>query len=266
MRKAWLLFPLLMALFSGLLQSSLTYVPERDFVINEDGAPKCLIIVGDNSANADVISASYLSQKLEECCWYYGATNGSEERIEVQVNQEDIVRLESSLSTDQIETHNLILVGGPIASDMVMQLVEKGLTTIAFWESSDGDVIHYGNAFSDTHEVIVVAGSDREKTTQAAIALINSVEWEPTPLPTWSPLQETIIQEGEESTLGGQVLQVYEIDIFKNTVSGSFDGTPFSGPVPLIVADTDDVRVQIVSTLVSSSGSHFVKILYHYYG
>jgi len=253
MRKTWLLFPLLVILFSGLLQSSLSYVPERDFVINEDGRPTYLIIVGKNAAHADAISAAYLFQTLEEC-------------IEAQVIQEDVVRVESSLSPEEIEAHNLILVGGPIANDMVMQLVDKGLTTVAFWESSDGDAIHYGNAFSDAREVIVVAGSDREMTTQAVLALINSVEWELAPPQTWSPPRETIIQVGEGSTVGGNILQVHEIDVYKNTVSGSFDGTPFSGPVPLVVADTDDVKVQIVSVLISGSGSYFVKVQYQYYG
>ena len=70
---------------------------------------------------------------------------------------------------------NLILVGGPVANTIVSELVDLGETTMEMWETSEGDVVLIEDVYSIGHDVLIVAGADRDKTESAAVDLIDSL-------------------------------------------------------------------------------------------
>lgn len=276
MKKALSLILIFLVLSIGLLQSSLGYLPARDFAVCEDGSPRCFIVVGANAAPEDAATAQLLFEKLGDSCYQYLQVDDGYLKAHVTIYLENVLFQDEALSIEQLATHNLILVGGPVANALVMDLVEQDLTTVAFWEASDGDVISFGSVFSETCQVVVVAGSDRDATRDAACAFISSVDWDieqpappqtETPRATWSPPKKIYISLGGTETLDGHEVCVTDIKIFEDKVSGTVDGTPFTGILPFQIATDDEtIRIEVVNSLMSAQGNYLVEIRYSYLG
>ncbi|KYK34742.1 MAG: hypothetical protein AYK19_02395 [Theionarchaea archaeon DG-70-1] len=69
--------------------------------------------------------------------------------------------------------YNLVLVGGPVANSIVEQLVAEGVSTVN-WAISLGQW-EYLNAPYTTYDILIIAGSDRDATRAAVVALINEL-------------------------------------------------------------------------------------------
>lgn len=95
---------------------------------------------------------------------------------EVKINiwePEKLLTNDEILMENTAKNNNIILVGGPVANNIVAGLVQRGVSKID-WYNSEGDVEYLTNGLYPGHDVIIVAGSDREKTRNAVIKLINS--------------------------------------------------------------------------------------------
>lgn len=95
---------------------------------------------------------------------------------EVKINiwePEKLLTNDEILMENTAKNNNIILVGGPVANNIVAGLVQRGVSKID-WYNSEGDVEYLPNGLYPGHDVIIVAGSDREKTRNAVIKLINS--------------------------------------------------------------------------------------------
>ncbi|MHC1605594.1 MAG: S-layer protein [Candidatus Methanofastidiosia archaeon] len=169
-------------------------LPDNDFFVDpETGAPNILIVVGSKAAAADVVSAAMISAQV-------GATFFRDN----PVDPEELVVLDESI-TDEMKEYNLLLVGGPIANDIVNELVDLGLTTVEYWEASPGETAIFHDVFVEGKDVCVVAGSDRVATYSAALELISSFPertYTPPQTPTETPPPETTPPPSEiEATL-----------------------------------------------------------------
>jgi hypothetical protein len=68
-------------------------------------------------------------------------------------------------------SHNVILIGGPVANSIVNQLVNEGISTVD-WATSPGEWEYIAAPYGDCH-ILIVAGADREATQTAVQALID---------------------------------------------------------------------------------------------
>jgi hypothetical protein len=69
--------------------------------------------------------------------------------------------------------YNLILIGGPVANIIVKQMVDEGVSAVA-WASSPGEW-EYIVAPYDGCDVLIIAGMDRDATRAAAQSLIDQL-------------------------------------------------------------------------------------------
>jgi len=95
---------------------------------------------------------------------------------EVKIN---IWEPEKLLTNDQIllettaKNNNIILVGGPVANRLVANIVQSGKSKVDLY-NSEGEIEYIPNGLYPGRDVIIVAGSDREKTRNAVVKLLNS--------------------------------------------------------------------------------------------
>lgn len=86
---------------------------------------------------------------------------------------------EKLITNDQIlieavaKNNNVILVGGPVANNIVAGLVQRGMSKVD-WYTSPGEIEYIPNGLYLGHDVVIVAGADREKTRNAVLQLIKS--------------------------------------------------------------------------------------------
>ncbi|NMC60776.1 MAG: S-layer protein [Candidatus Methanofastidiosa archaeon] len=95
---------------------------------------------------------------------------------EVKINiwePQKLITNDQGLMEDAAKNNNIILVGGPVANNIVAGLVQRGISKID-WYNSDGDIEYIPNGLYPGRDVIIVAGSDREKTRNAVVKLINT--------------------------------------------------------------------------------------------
>lgn len=69
--------------------------------------------------------------------------------------------------------YNLILIGGPVANIIVKQLVDEGMSTVD-WTTSPGEWEYIEAPYGDC-DILIIAGSDRDTTRQAAEDLIDQL-------------------------------------------------------------------------------------------
>lgn len=81
-----------------------------------------------------------------------------------------IAKLDTEVSLDTADK-NLVLVGGPVANKLTKELVDAG--KLALDNNSPATIALIPDA-ANGHDVIVVAGGDREKTREAALELIKT--------------------------------------------------------------------------------------------
>ncbi|GEM_PF-2632288 len=82
-----------------------------------------------------------------------------------------ITKLDTEVSLDTADK-NLVLVGGPVANKLTKELVDAG--KLALDNNSPATIALIPDA-ANGHDVIVVAGGDREKTREAALELIKNL-------------------------------------------------------------------------------------------
>nr|WP_245528158.1 S-layer protein [Methanocaldococcus vulcanius] len=82
-----------------------------------------------------------------------------------------IAKLDSEVSLDTADK-NLVLVGGPVANKLTKELVEEGKLEL---NNTSPPTIALIPGVANGHDVIVVAGGDREKTREAALELIKNL-------------------------------------------------------------------------------------------
>ncbi|WP_423793344.1 S-layer protein [Methanocaldococcus indicus] len=82
-----------------------------------------------------------------------------------------IAKLDTEVSLDNADK-NLVLVGGPVANKLTKELVDMGKINIT---NDSPATIALIKGVANGHDVIVVAGGNREKTREAALALIENL-------------------------------------------------------------------------------------------
>ncbi|XRO76376.1 S-layer protein [Methanocaldococcus sp. 10A] len=84
-----------------------------------------------------------------------------------------IAKLDTEVSLDSADK-NLVLVGGPVANKLTKELQDSGKLPVAI-NNTTGPVIEIVKGAANGHDVVVVAGGDREKTREAALYLIKNL-------------------------------------------------------------------------------------------
>ncbi len=82
-----------------------------------------------------------------------------------------ITKLDTEVSLDTADK-NLVLVGGPVANKLTKELVDAGKLAL---DNNSPATIALLKGEANGHDVIVVAGGDREKTREAALELIKNL-------------------------------------------------------------------------------------------
>jgi hypothetical protein len=91
----------------------------------------------------------------------------------IEIDTSKLAVTDTHVGPTEKSEYNLILIGGPVANDIVGELLALGITSGGTWASSNGDVILYRDVFVTGKDVLVVAGKDREATTAAARMLLD---------------------------------------------------------------------------------------------
>ena len=79
-----------------------------------------------------------------------------------------IAKLDTEVSLDTADK-NLVLVGGPVANKLTKELVDAGKISL---DNNSPATIAVLKGEANGHDVVVVAGGDREKTREAALELL----------------------------------------------------------------------------------------------
>jgi len=80
-----------------------------------------------------------------------------------------IAKLDTEIGSLDKADKNLVLVGGPVANKLTKELVEEGKISL---NNNSPATIAVLKGVANGHDVVVVAGGDREKTREAALELI----------------------------------------------------------------------------------------------
>jgi hypothetical protein len=99
---------------------------------------------------------------------------GSFQQVKVNIwEPQKLITNDETLIENTAKNNNIVLVGGPVANNIVAGLVERGKSKID-WYSSQGDIEYIKDGLYPGRDVIIVAGADREKTRDAVLRLISS--------------------------------------------------------------------------------------------
>jgi len=99
---------------------------------------------------------------------------GAFQQVKINIwEPQKLITNDAILMEDTAKNNNIILVGGPVANNIVAGLVRRGISKID-WYTSEGEIEYLPNGLYPGRDVIIVAGADREKTRNAIIKLINS--------------------------------------------------------------------------------------------
>lgn len=99
---------------------------------------------------------------------------GAFQQVKVNIwEPEKLITNDETLLENVAKNNNIVLVGGPVANNIVAGLVQRGKSKID-WYSSQGDIEFIKDGLYPGRDVIIVAGADREKTRDAVLRLINS--------------------------------------------------------------------------------------------
>ncbi|HHN82149.1 MAG TPA: S-layer protein [Methanomicrobia archaeon] len=89
------------------------------------------------------------------------------------IDVESLVTTDNTIPEGPPHTKNLVLVGGPMANDVVAKLAEEGKTSYYKWIASEGDVEFLEKEANKG--ILIVAGKDRNATLNAALDLVDSL-------------------------------------------------------------------------------------------
>ncbi|MBU7048214.1 MAG: S-layer protein [Theionarchaea archaeon] len=143
----------------GLLLGSVNVPPTEFFINVETGQSKVIIVVGEDAAEKDGVSAQRLAAEISAMLF----------------DAPDIVVMtdaEFSFADWKVAgDYNLILVGGPVANSITKILVDEGFSSTT-WVTSSGEWEYITDTYSNDCDILVVAGEDRDATYSAAQLLI----------------------------------------------------------------------------------------------
>jgi hypothetical protein len=146
-------------------------VPRSFFVDTTNGQPHSIIVVGKNAASMDSISGGLIISKIQAEAYYEDISKGMY-RVNIWDPQK-LITNDEALLENIAKNNNLILIGGPVANDIVAGLVQRGVSKVD-WYTSQGEIEYIPNGLYPGRDVIIVAGEDREKTRSAVLQLISS--------------------------------------------------------------------------------------------
>ena len=127
------------------------------FEFIKDGVPNVIIVVGANAPSTmDVLSATNIGASIGFKC---------------KNKFTPIAKLDTEIDLLTADK-NLILIGGPVANKLTKELVDEGLITI---DNNSPPTIAVIKRVAAGHDVIIVAGGDREKTRRASIELFKYI-------------------------------------------------------------------------------------------
>jgi hypothetical protein len=92
-----------------------------------------------------------------------------------EIQPSSLLRLASEITKRDLETYNLILIGGPDVNPFTEEIVERGLSQV-MWAESRGEWEFIKNPFGYGNDVLIVAGADRDKTRYAVKKLYYALE------------------------------------------------------------------------------------------
>ena len=144
----------------GLLLGSVDVPPTEFFINLKKGQPKVVIIVGDEAAEEDVVSATRLAAEINAMV--------TPEAPDV------VVMADAEFNFDEWTVsgdYNLILVGGPVANSITRVLVDEGFSSIK-WVISSGEWELIPEPYGNDCDILIVAGEDRDATYSASQQLI----------------------------------------------------------------------------------------------
>ncbi|MFQ6051832.1 MAG: S-layer protein [Candidatus Hydrothermarchaeota archaeon] len=168
-------------------------VKKFDFI--ENYSLNSLVVVGSKSPALDVVSACDIASALGSLTVPYVETSYPEESFEymnvvitlvkteitkeISLLKTPISRLDTELTPEDFENYNLILVGGPKVNILVHELQEEGKLPFNITAEKPGPgkgaVMFLDNPYGTGKDVLIVAGSDREGTREASLALFNLI-------------------------------------------------------------------------------------------
>lgn len=148
-----------------------TDVPRSFFVDTTNGQPHSIIVVGKNAASMDSISGGLIISKIQAEAYYEDISKGMY-RVNIWDPQK-LITNDEALLENIAKNNNLILIGGPVANNIVAGLVQRGVSKVD-WYTSQGEIEYIPNGLYPGRDVIIVAGADREKTRDAVVKLISS--------------------------------------------------------------------------------------------
>lgn len=148
-----------------------TDVPRSFFVDTTNGQPHSIIVVGKNAASMDSISGGLIISKIQAEAYYEDLSKGMY-RVNIWDPQK-LITNDEALLENIAKNNNLILIGGPVANNIVAGLVQRGVSKVD-WYISQGEIEYIPNGLYPGSDVIIVAGADREKTRDAVVKLISS--------------------------------------------------------------------------------------------
>ena len=95
-------------------------------------------------------------------------------QMKSHINESGLVMTDTEFDFSEWKStcsYNLILIGGPVANEIVRQLVDEGISLVA-WEDSPGQW-EYIKAPYTRCDILIVAGADRECTSAAVQELVD---------------------------------------------------------------------------------------------
>ena len=142
----------------GLLLGSVDVPPTEFFIDLKTGQSKVIIVVGEEAAEKDGVSAQRLAAEISAMLLDAPDT--------VIMTDFEFNFADWTVAGD----YNLILVGGPVANSITRILVDEGFSRTK-WVTSPGEWEYITNSYNGC-DILIIAGEDRDATYSAAQLLI----------------------------------------------------------------------------------------------
>ncbi len=167
----------------------------KRFKFIENYSLNTLLVIGSKSPVQDVLSACDIASALGSLTMPYVETVYPEESVEfasiritlvkteitkeISLLKKPISRLDIELTPGDFENYNLLLVGGPKVNLLVHELQEEGKLPFNITAERPGPGKGYVMSIVDPYgtgkDILIVAGSDREGTREASLALFDLI-------------------------------------------------------------------------------------------
>lgn len=125
------------------------------FVDDQTGQPNAIIVVGSGAAAMDVVLATMIAAKISTMT--YTETPPSGEPT-VGTDETGLVMMDTELDFTEWKAacdYNLILIGNPITNIIIKQLVDEGISQVA-WTTSPGDVEYIVDPYGNGCDILII--------------------------------------------------------------------------------------------------------------